>query len=777
MKISYKARPVPALVVLALLIACLSAAPALAAPIVTLFAGPVTGPAGGVWLPGPPGTPGHLWVSDAIVGFCRVDAGVLTNCSVAAKAASQPSYDATTSNVYVPDGSARGVGVVRLHFNQATETIDATTVLRPTDGLAASRPSASAVDPLTGSLYLGFKGSANIVRITHPSVGLGDPAATVAASPDGRLTASLAVLNVLGSTELVQANSRGLAVLSNPASCAAACPATALPTAALGLAAPLSLVSDGHTTLYAGDATSVWRLDLSAALSTTNPGVYASGFSSVSGLALDPLGTVYAGDDPSAGVVPLSGHIWAISSGTAPAPAPAPISVPGAPTVGTATAGNAQATLTWTAPASDGGSPITSYTVTAAPGGLSTTVAAPATSATIQGLSNGTAYTLTVTAANVAGSGPASAASNSVTPVAPLSVPGAPTAVTATAGDGQATVTWTAPASDGGSPITSYTVTPSPSGTAISVVAPATSATVPGLTNSLTYTFTVTATNAVGTSAASATSNAVTPGPATLPVSPTGPVVLLTQNPPNPSGSSTATFTFSATTNPVTFQCSLTPATAPKAYAPCSSPQTYTGVTDGTYTFSVTATDATGSSGAPVDYTFSVQTLTAANVVAPSASVLAPARAALTGVPTTISWSASACTTGVADCNIASYQLQESVNGGPFADVALTSPTATSVVRTLRPNLLNLPIGATYAYQVRATNGQGQVSAFAVGPKVSVGLLDDTVSTSYTGPWSGNLLLGALLGQVHWSSTAGAAATPSNAFVGTGVGLVSTLGP
>ena len=89
MKISNTARPVPALVVLALLIACLSAAPALAAPIVTLFAGPVTGPAGGVWLPGPPGTPGHLWVSDAIVGFCRVDAGVLTNCSVAAKVASR----------------------------------------------------------------------------------------------------------------------------------------------------------------------------------------------------------------------------------------------------------------------------------------------------------------------------------------------------------------------------------------------------------------------------------------------------------------------------------------------------------------------------------------------------------------------------------------------------------------------------------------------------------------------------------------------------------------
>src|SRR5919199_5380377 len=209
---SYKARPVPALVVLALLLVCLAAAPALAAPTVTLFAGPVTGPSGGLWLPGPPGTPGHLWVSDAIVGFCRVDAGALTSCNVAAKVAGQPSYDPATSNVYVPDGSARGVGVVRLHFNQATETIDATTVLRPTDGLAASRPQASAVDPLTGSLYLGFKGSANIVRITNPNIGVGDPAATVAASPDAKLTLSLAVLNVFGSTELVQANSRGLAM-------------------------------------------------------------------------------------------------------------------------------------------------------------------------------------------------------------------------------------------------------------------------------------------------------------------------------------------------------------------------------------------------------------------------------------------------------------------------------------------------------------------------------------------------------------------------------------
>src|SRR6266516_4896890 len=259
-----KARSVPALIVIALFLVCLAPALALAAPTVTLFAGPVTGPAGGVWLAGPPGTPGHLWVSDALRGFCRVDAGVLTNCDITAKAAGQPSYDPATSNVYVPDSSARGAGVLRLHHNQATETIDAATVLRPTDGLGASRPQASAVDSLTGSLYVGFKGSPNIVRIANPSLGVGDPAVTVAASPDGRLTLSLAVLNVLGVPDLLQASSRGVAVVHNPADCAGICPATAVATTAIGLTAPLSLVSDNKATVYAGDATSVWRLDLAA---------------------------------------------------------------------------------------------------------------------------------------------------------------------------------------------------------------------------------------------------------------------------------------------------------------------------------------------------------------------------------------------------------------------------------------------------------------------------------------------------------------------------------
>jgi len=97
-----------------------------------------------------------------------------------------------------------------------------------------------------------------------------------------------------------------------------------------------------------------------------------------------------------------------------------PVTVPGAPTAVSAAAGNGRATVSFTPPASDGGSAITSFTVTSTPGNLTAT--GNASPITVTGLSNGTAYTFSVTATNAAGTGAVSAASTSVTPVVPVYV-------------------------------------------------------------------------------------------------------------------------------------------------------------------------------------------------------------------------------------------------------------------------------------------------------------------------------------------------------------------
>src|SRR5205814_3714974 len=98
---------------------------------------------------------------------------------------------------------------------------------------------------------------------------------------------------------------------------------------------------------------------------------------------------------------------------------------------------------------------------------------------------------------------------SAVSTVAYTAPPGAAVGVSAGGGDGQAAVSFEAPASNGGAQITSYTVTSSPGG--LSATGAGRPITVTELANGTTYTFTVTATNQAGTGPASAASNPVTP--------------------------------------------------------------------------------------------------------------------------------------------------------------------------------------------------------------------------------------------------------------------------
>lgn len=133
---------------------------------------------------------------------------------------------------------------------------------------------------------------------------------------------------------------------------------------------------------------------------------------------------------------------------------PASATAPGAPTAVAVTPGDRTAQVSWSPPANDGGLPVSGYTVTAAPGGATVTVAAPATSATLTNLANGVPYTFTVRAQTAAGTSEPSRPSAAVTLAGvPARVARPRTAVRPE----RTVVRWSAPDANG-SPVLAYRV-------------------------------------------------------------------------------------------------------------------------------------------------------------------------------------------------------------------------------------------------------------------------------------------------------------------------------
>ena len=230
------------------------------------------------------------------------------------------------------------------------------------------------------------------------------------------------------------------------------------------------------------------------------------------------------------------------ASGSRSATPTATLGAPDAPHSLSATPGNRQVRLNWVQPS--GGAAVTHYEYELDLSDTWTSTGSTAPTYTVRNLMNGQSYTFRVRAVNTARQ---SAASNSQSTTPTATEPDAPQNLSATRGDQQVTLRWTAPTSDGGEPITRYEYEQDRSGTWTSTDSTATSYTVRSLTNGQFYTFRVRAVNSIGPSGASNQTTA-TPAPRPTPPPPTKPDLEVQSPSVNDNSPVTgATFTLAAT--------------------------------------------------------------------------------------------------------------------------------------------------------------------------------------------------------------------------------------